>query len=156
MSFIAQVLLADVPALENYSDRILSFHYCDECSKEGKMSFGWGSPDPEGYNVTIHEATAETQIDGLGLLAESIVDAHSVSFRNVEEMPGYADTCVLFTKRPEGYPAGKSDLDEEIYPGLIHVSRSKLGGWPRWVQGADWPRDKPQEATLRISQIPPL
>jgi len=38
MSFIAQVLLADVPALEQYSDRLLSFHYCDKCSKEGKMS----------------------------------------------------------------------------------------------------------------------
>jgi uncharacterized protein YwqG len=145
MSFIAQVLLADVPALNEYSDKLLSFHYCDECSKEGKMSFGWGGPNSEGYDVTIHETTTETQMDGLGLLAESIVDAYSASFRDVEEVPGYADTCVLFTKRPEDYPAGKSDFDEEIYPGLIHVARSKLGGWPTWEQSPQWPRDRPQE-----------
>ncbi len=153
MTFIAQVLLADVPTLENYSDRILSFHYCDECSKEGKMSFGWGGPNPEGYDVTILPAPAGTQIDGLGLLAEPIVDAHSVSFRNVEEAPGYADTCALFTKRPEGYPARKSDSDDEIYPGLIHVGRSKLGGWPTWVQSAQWPRDKPQEWLAFVLQL---
>src|SRR5260370_26217770 len=70
MSFIAQVLLAEVRALNEYSDKLLSFHYCDECSKEGKMSFGWGGPNPEGYDITIHETTTETQMDGLGLSTE--------------------------------------------------------------------------------------
>jgi hypothetical protein len=153
MSFIAQVLLADVPTLENHSDRILSFHYCDECPKEGKMSFGWGGPNPESYDVTIHPTAIETQIDGLGLLAESIVDAHSVSFRNVEEVPGYTDTCELLTKRPEDYPGRKDDFDEEIYPGLKSVARSKLGGWPTWVQSAQWPRDKPQEWLAFVLQL---
>src|SRR5262249_48684289 len=100
MSFVAQVLLADVPSLEKFSDQLLSFHYCDECSKEGKMSFGWRDPNHQGYDVTIHEVTAETSIDVLGLAAESIVDSYSVSFRDFEEVPGYADTCVMFVKRP--------------------------------------------------------
>jgi uncharacterized protein YwqG len=30
-------------------------------------------------------------------------------------------------------------LDEDIYPGLKHVSKSKIGGWPSWVQGPVWP-----------------
>jgi hypothetical protein len=153
MSFIAQVVLADVPGLEEYSDQLLSFHYCDECSKEGKTAFGWGSRNPEGYDITIHKAMTATQTDGLGFAAEPIVDAHSLSFRDVEEVPGYADTCVYFVKRPEGYPAGKSDFDQEIYPGLIHVARSKLGGWPTWVQGADWPRDRPQEWLALVMQL---
>jgi uncharacterized protein YwqG len=153
MSFIAQVLLADVQALNEYSDKLLSFHYCDECSKEGKMSFGWGRSNPEGYDVTIHETTAATQIDGLGLATEPIVDACSVSFRDVEEVPGYADTCELFTKRPEDYPARESEFDEKIYPGLIHVARSKLGGWPNWVQGAGWPRDHPQKWLTFVLQL---
>src|SRR5207249_448474 len=110
-------------------------------------------PNPEGYDVTIHEMTAETSTDGLGLVAESIVDAHSVSFCEVEEVPGYADTCGLFTKRPEGYPGGKSDFDEEIYPGLIHVAVSKVGGWPTWEQGADWPRDRPQDWLAFVLQL---
>jgi hypothetical protein len=153
MSFIAQVLLSDVSRLEKYSDQLLSFHYCDECSKEGKMSFGWGGPNPQGYGITIYEAAAVRQTDGLGLTAESIVDAHSVSFRDVEEVPGYADTCVLFTKRPEDYPGGKSDFDEEIYPGLVHVARSKVGGWPTWEQGANWPRDRPQDWLAFVLQL---
>jgi hypothetical protein len=153
MSFIAQVLLTDVPNLEKYSDHLLCFHYCDECSREGKMSFGFGGPNPGGYDVTIHGATAQTSPDGLGLVAESIVDACSVSFRDVEEVPGYSDTCVLFIKRPEDYPGGKSDFDEEIYPGLIHVARSKLGGWPSWAQGAGWPRDHPQKWLTFVLQL---
>jgi uncharacterized protein YwqG len=153
MSFIAQVLLADVPRLENYSGNLLSFHYCDQCIKEGKMSFGWGDGNPESYNLTIRAAVSETQTDGLGLVGESIVDAYSISFRDVEEVPGYADTCVLFTKRPEDYPSRKDEFDKEIYPGLIHVARSKLGGWPNWVQGADWPRDRPQDWLAFVLQL---
>jgi hypothetical protein len=153
MSFIAQVLLADVPGLEKYSEQLLSFHYCDECSKEGRMSFGFGGPNPQGYDVTIHEASAAIPTDGLGLAAESIVDAYSVSFRDVEEVPGYSDTCVLFIKRPEDYPGRKSDFDDEIYPGLVHVARSKLGGWPNWEQGADWPRNRPQDWLAFVLQL---
>jgi hypothetical protein len=126
MSFIAQVRLSDVPRLEKHSNQLLSFHYCDECSKEGKTSFGWNDQNVKAYDLTIHELT--TEIDGLGLTAEPIIDACSVSFRDVEEVPGYSDTCVLFIKRPEDYPARKSEFDDEIYPGLIHVARSKLGG----------------------------
>ncbi len=153
MSFIAQVLLADTPYLEEYGDRLLSFHYCYECSGELNMSFGWGGPNPKGYDVTIHTGVADRLIDGLGLVAGSIVDPHSVSFRDLEEVPGYSDTCDLIENRPEDYPGGKHDFDVEIYPSVIHVPHAKLGGWPRWVQSAQWPRNRPDESVEFVLQL---
>jgi hypothetical protein len=152
--FIAQVLLADTPYLEECRDKLLSFHYCDECSKEGKMAFGWGGPNPKGYDVTIHSRVADTPIDGLGLVSAPIVDPYTVSFRDVEEVPEYADTCDLIGNRPEDLRRTQThDFDEKIYPGLLHMPRTKVGGWPTWMQSAAWPRNRPDESVEFVLQL---
>jgi len=50
-----------------------SFHYCDECSKEGgRKSLGWVERRSEGSDVTIHETVGATQIDDRGVAAEPL------------------------------------------------------------------------------------
>ncbi len=45
MAFVAQVLLCNVPGLERFGSHLYSFHYCQECTLAGDMSFGWSDPD---------------------------------------------------------------------------------------------------------------
>ena len=45
MAFIAQIRLSDVPSCEQLTSHLYSFHYCNECTLTGDMSFGWAPPD---------------------------------------------------------------------------------------------------------------
>jgi hypothetical protein len=138
MSFVAQARLADVPALRRFASVLASFHYCQECAYDGHMPWGWNDrPDNKGYDISLFEMSQESP-DQLGMTAEPIIAPHTVvGFRDVVEVPKPDDLDIWY--RPDDYPQGKDDFDENIYLGLVHVARAKLGGWPTWVQAPAWP-----------------
>ena len=55
MSFMAQFRLSDIPLFESQRDSLVSFHYCEQCSYEGNMSFGWNADygNITGYDVSV-------------------------------------------------------------------------------------------------------
>jgi hypothetical protein len=64
----------------------------------------------------------------------------SAAFLDADEVPGLEDAWALDLKPPpELFSGGDDDFDERIGLGLIHVARSKVGGWPHWVQAPEWP-----------------
>jgi hypothetical protein len=136
MSFLGQVLLQDVPGRQSEKG-LVSLHYCLKCSDQGQMSFGRGGRY-RGYAVTIFDDLAAAP-DGLGTRARSCLPALVASLSEVEEFPGLHDCWELGIELPDAEIEGAGDLDEEIWPGVVHVARSKLGGWPSWDQDSQWP-----------------
>lgn len=55
------------------------------------------------------------------------------------EVPLPEDAGIAWGKWPEDYPTLADDFDERLYHGVIHIRRSKVGGWPTWVQSPAWP-----------------
>jgi len=156
MSFMAQFRLSDVPSLEQHRDSLVSFHYCDECSLEGNMTWGWDDPEGNtGYDVSVLTPIAGRKPDGLGTVAEVAIDPHSVQLRDVMEVVGYEDVFYEFgfDSLPEDYPQEKSPFDENVYPGAIHVSRSKLGGWVSWLHECRLPPIEEHERLHFIGQL---
>lgn len=139
MAFMAQVLLSDVPELAGDTS-LLSFHYCVECEYAGNMSFGandlWGN---RGYSVDLLSMPVG-EADGLGVVVPSPLPSNDVGFSEADEIPALEDLAEHEVDAlPPGFPAKNDDFDERVWPGLVHVARSKLGGWPSWVQWAEWP-----------------
>jgi hypothetical protein len=149
MSFVAQVRLADVPALRSFPGLLASFHYCQECAYEGRMAWGWDDKlgNKGGYDVVFLD-TAKESADQRGIVAASMVEPHTVvAYRDAAEVPQPDDLEIW--DPPEDYPQNRDDFDEHIFPGLVHVARSKLGGWPTWVQSPSWP-PAPNGATVEL------
>lgn len=154
LSFIGQFLLSDIPNFESHADSLVSFHYCQQCAYDGNMSFGWEPlEDDTRYDVTIHTSASSKNTDDLGTIAEVVVQPHTVTFRNLLEVPGYEDTIKTFSDIPGDYPQGDDDLDENIYTGLIHVMNRKLGGWPSWVQYPNPPDVSDDEQLYFLGQL---
>jgi uncharacterized protein YwqG len=139
MSFVAQFLLSVIPTLSEYGQTLLSFHYCQECAWLGNMAWGWTTPEVSGYDFSILLNVDSTKSDGMGEVAEQMVKPYSTSFRDVYEVPSFEDAGRKYKKYPKDYPQGEDDFDENVYPGLVHVMRSKIGGWPSWQQDPEWP-----------------
>jgi uncharacterized protein YwqG len=141
MAFVAQILLSDVPLNDMPENALLSFHYCDRCSQDGGTSFGCFDTENRGYDLTILYDVDKAKVDMKGLTAPSITKSYSISFRDVEEVPGMLaeDAGIKHDNLPIDFPQGHGDLEEDIYPGLKHISNSKIGGWPSWVQYPEWP-----------------
>lgn len=138
MAFMAQVLLSDVPELTGNAG-LLSFHYCVGCQDAGDMSFGASDTSNRGYSVVMF-TDLDRVGDGLGQTVPSPLPSHSVSFSDVIEVPAMEDLAEEeLGALPPDYPAGDDDFDEQVWPGVVHVARSKLGGWPHWQQSAEWP-----------------
>jgi uncharacterized protein YwqG len=154
MSFMAQFRLSDVPTFESYCDSLVSFHYCQQCSYEGTMSFGWRC-EPDGHNVSVINAIGDKQADGLGTIAEVVIDPQSVAFRDAMDAPGSEDTVrsLNLPSIPDDYPQGAGDFDENIYPGVIHIAKRKVGGWPTWVQYPEPPETNAHEKLHFIGQL---
>jgi uncharacterized protein YwqG len=143
MSFIAQIFLPDVPSLEKYQDALLSFHYCNLCSQEGNMAWGWSDRAHAGYNITLFKAVSRKEPDNIGIVQEPLAVSYNTNLRDIAEVPSsYEDVGLTFKDVPKEFPQAKNDFDENVYPNLIHISRSKLGGWPTWVQSPEWPNSK--------------
>ena len=141
MNFVVQILLSDVPLSDMPANALLSFHYCDECTMGGRMSFGCFDKQNKGYDLTIFYDINKAKADMKGLLAPSLTKSYNISFRDVEEVPGglCEDANINHVNLPKDFPHGKDEFNENIYPGLKHVSNSKVGGWPSWVQYPEWP-----------------
>jgi len=157
MSFMAQFLLSDIPTFESHGDSLVAFHYCHECSYEGNTSYGWDDRlgNKDGYDISVINGIAGRQPDGLGVIAEVAIDPQSVAFRNVMDAPGYEDTMrtIDLPSVPDDYPRGDDEFDEDIYPGVIHIARSKVGGWPTWVQNSEPPETNADEQLHFIGQL---
>ena len=157
MSFMAQFLISDIPSFRAHSDSLISFHYCQQCSYNGNMSLGWNCTfgNIHGYKVSVIDHIGERKPDGLGAIAEVVIDPQSVTFRDVMDAPGYEDTINSFnlSSIPDDYPQGADDLDENIYPGIIHIARRKVGGWPTWVQNPEPPQVRDRERSYFIGQL---
>jgi uncharacterized protein YwqG len=141
MNFVAQVLLSDVPGLSLPDNTLLSFHYCDTCTMEGRMPFGWEDKQNRGYDISILQDIDKRKPDSRGFAAAQYGTSYKVTFREINEVPAYEDAGIVHKDIPKDYPQGKDDFDENIYPGLQHVARAKIGGWPNWVQYPTWPCD---------------
>jgi hypothetical protein len=152
MSFMAQVRLADVPGLEKRSE-LLAFHYCQQCADEGRMSSGCHDDGAQGYELTLLRADEKKATDGLETVAEVVIPPRRVALRKVLEVPGYEQTSIMFPDLPDDYPEGEDDLDERIYSRCKHVARSKLGGWPSWVQSPAPPDIQEGQALHFVAQL---
>lgn len=155
MNFVAQVLLSDVPLAGMPENSLLSFHYCNQCIMEGRMPFGWKDKENKGYDLSILCNIDIRKPDVGGLAAASLTKSYSVTFRDVAEVPGRLceDANIETVNLPKDFPQGKDDLDEDIYPGLKHVPKSKIGGWPSWVQFPEWPVNKQEERYEFLGQL---
>lgn len=152
MSFMGQVRLADVPGLEERSE-LISFHYCQQCAYDGRMSSGCHDDGAHGYEVTLLTPDEKMATDGLATVAEVVIPPHQVALRDVLEVPGYEQTSIMFPDLPDDYPGGEDDFDERIYSGCKHVARSKIGGWPSWVQSPQPPAIQKGEALHFVAQL---
>lgn len=138
MAFTAQVRLSDVPGLADETG-LLSFHYCLSCTHEGRMSFGRTDAENRGYAVTLLE-NIEAPPDGLGLATPGCLPEMRVAFSDADEVLGIEDASALGLELPPDlFSEGEDDFDEDVGRGLVHVARSKLGGWPHWQQFPEWP-----------------
>jgi len=154
MNFVAQILLSDVSLPDMPRNVLLSFHYCDECSMEGKMSWGWRDSQNRGYDLSIFYDVDQRKSDSLGLVASSLAKSYCISFRDLEEVPhDEEDAHINRFDLPKDYPQKKDDFDENIYPGLKHIAKSKIGGWPTWVQYPEWPRNDFNQKFLFLGQL---
>jgi uncharacterized protein YwqG len=153
MSFMAQIKLSDVPGILPVDEALLSFHYCQECTYEGNMSFGLADPDHacEGYDLTLFDDPDAVQPDRLGIVAEDVLGPNMVRFSDRDETPNLEDIwnieaiSLLLPHRTtdeheldcifsDAYPFNEAD-----YPDFIHIPTSKVGGWPSWAQSPEWP-----------------
>ena len=154
MSFMAQVRLSDVPGFESEDNTLISFHYCQQCAYDGKMSWGWDCcSNRSGYAVSVISEISSRKGDQLGAVAEVVIEPHIVTLLDVTEIPGYEETTNLFPETPDDYPQGEDDFDENVYPGVKHVELSKLGGWPSWVQSPNPPATVDNEGLRFIAQF---
>jgi uncharacterized protein YwqG len=155
MNFIAQILLSDVPLPNMAQNSLLSFHYCDKCTSDGKMSYGWHDKKNRSYDLSIFDNVSIQTADIKGLVAKQLTKSYGVSFRDIEEVPGglCEDANIEIVDQPKDYPQGKDEFDENIYPGLKHVSKSKIGGWPSWAQFPEWPVNEDGKKYEFIGQL---
>jgi uncharacterized protein YwqG len=152
MAFQAQVRLADLPSAGGDTG-LLSFHYCQQCSEDGRMSFGRSDRENRGYAVTLFEDISAPH-DGGARSAESWLPAASVSFSETREIPCIEDLWALSCTVPEDFAASAtSDFDESIGPGCIHVFRSKVGGWPSWQQTPEYPECGEGRRMMFVAQL---
>lgn len=154
MTFIAQFLLSDAPLSDMPENALLSFHYCEECTELGNMPWGWTDSKNSGYDLTIFQDVNQKQNDNLGFVVPPLTKSYSVELQEKNEVLGYeesADNDLL--DLPNDYPQGKDDFDENIYPGLKHIHKSKIGGWPSWVQYPEWPTNEKGDKYTFFGQL---
>jgi uncharacterized protein YwqG len=154
MAFQFQLRLKEVPGFSD-DDGLLSFHYCEQCGFEGHMAFGWNHTEDRGYDVRLIERVDGTTADELGSVAKSPLDPSSITFTEVSEIPAHFDwPRDLWARVPDDiYDPLPDDLAETLGYGLTHVSRSKVGGWPSWVQNPEWPSCPHHGKLVFVAQI---
>ncbi len=155
MAFIGQFLLSDVPGLEHLTSHLYSFHYCDECSLAGDMSFGWAPPETSPQPIPF-PSLKQRLLNLLGIAPiptiEPWQDSQSYDitiFSGVDELESdglgaAAESPVLpqalQTRRVSEIPSDPDYPEDLPDPReIVHVGVSKIGGWPTWVQDRQVP-----------------
>jgi len=138
LAFIMQVDLADVAGCNFSQAELLSFHYCQQCSYDGQMP--WGFPDDvgRGYDVSVMDTSAGQEPDHRGQISESPVPPKAVTFEDVDEIPEIGDWDII----PDADVATLNRVaydDFQLIPATQHIEKSKIGGWPTWCQNPEWP-----------------
>lgn len=147
MSFVAQIRLDDVPGLER-PPTLVSFHYCDRCTDDGKMPWGWEDKGRQlRYRLSIFP-DIEQGVDGLGLVADSRIVPQMPTFHGGTESLGIEDIWKRFPETSVPYGISNYGLDD-----VFHEQRSKLGGWPSWVQHPLRPKDEQGEKMRFFAQL---
>jgi hypothetical protein len=151
MSFFAQVRLSDVPGFRD-DPALLSLHYCVACADEGQMSFGYDDTrNPSGYRVDLFPQADAIVHDGLGVVGK-LVPERVARFVPTEEVMALDDYWGL-TDQSFDYPIEAQDFDAEGYPDYANKDQAKTGGWPSWVQSADWltcPHGRPYHFVAQV------
>ena len=139
MAFMIQILLNDVPALEARNKSLLSFHYCTQCMYDGRMAWGFQDAENRGYDVRVIDSVESKEPDNLITLGEATLPPSAVTFSDFLEVPSADDMSekVRASLQDDYFQSG--DFEENNYRGLIHRPLCKVGGWPSWVQSAEWP-----------------
>ncbi len=149
-----QIAAKDVPGLSSQpQESLIVFHYCNQCSP-----FGWPYDDtyslPGSYDVRLFQNVNNYPVDSFGILTESPLAASEVKLSEVTEIPGSQDLPIEIGELAgDDYPCFSDDFSDDVFPGLKHVQRSKIGGWPSWVQNNDWPLDRNGEKMCFLCQI---
>ena len=161
MSFIAQIKLRDVPGFDSNDHRLLSFHYCEDCARNGEMPWGWPDDRNRGYDLRFLD-TDSSSPDGLGCVARDWIGSQDVEFESVLEIPYPGDLeeqralelpTDFFSYVPPTFDEYSAIPSDDIYPGLRHVSGTKLGGYPSWQQNPDWPKTASGSRMQFIAQL---
>ena len=146
MTFVAQINLSDCPDTSVRWHGLLSFHYCNECSFEGNMAFGWNDNDTHNYDVGAFMDLTVTS-DGLGNVAKTSVTNRQVSLESVQEVQDWEDMPddlskiipdEVFDFVPPDYDPYSLIPSDNLWPSVKHVQGTKIGGHPTWVQSAEW------------------
>lgn len=155
MAFMVQILLSDVPRCSLQTPTLLSFHYCVECMHAGRMSHGYGDLKVDRcYDLSLFTNLSQAAPDRQGVLASPCLKPCTVRLSEVSEVPSIEDMSERVVELlPDDYPQFKDDFDDNVYPGLIHVQTSKLGGWPSWMQRAEWPEWEEDADILFMGQL---
>lgn len=144
MTFVAQVLLSDLP--ESPDDKaLLSFHYCLECNSLGCGSFGHGDARSAGHDVRIFEDASQLHPDGNGPSGgetASFVACYE-SRKEIMSIPDVWQRGVEYDEEPEddgddSHPLYAEDFERAGFTDYGTVAGDKLGGWPSWIQDAGW------------------
>ncbi|WP_197528875.1 DUF1963 domain-containing protein [Aeoliella mucimassa] len=146
MSFVMQIRVDEVPGFDQ-PPTLLSFHYCDSCTLEGKMPFGWTDQGHQlRYSVQLF-SDLECVPDGLQVVAES-----RAPVAKVQRLDG-SETLNLFDIW-ETFPATQSqdfEMDDSILG--LNEECSKLGGWPSWYQNPEYPEDDDGSVMSFVGQL---
>ncbi len=134
MDFMAQFRLDEIPG-QKWPPTLLSFHYCMQCSYDGKMAFGWKDDGRQRrYDVRIWKNLDLTP-DGLGQTTPWEGTPQVATLNRGVETIGYEDVGRRF-QASRFLKRGPWELEHGF-----HDERSKIGGWPSWVQHPDRPED---------------
>lgn len=150
MTFIAQILLSDLPDPGQAENSLLSFHYCIVCAYEGRMSHGWTDAKNRGYDVRLFERPERFTVDVAGLSTKSIGRSGSVRLTDAMDFPNFED---LPSELHDLAEFGEfEDEEEEEDTWYENITETKVGGWPSWVQSAQWPVAE-NERMMFVAQV---
>jgi uncharacterized protein YwqG len=145
MAFVGQFRLDEAPGFSQ-PPTLLSFHYCEKCTDNGLMPFGWEDRGRQlRYRVSLF-SDLDSPADGLGVVADSRVVAQTPRFEAGLETLNIEGIWENFpeTRVPHGVPES---------PNIFHETRSKLGGWPSWEQHPVRPEDQMGEEMQFVGQL---
>jgi hypothetical protein len=101
------------------------------------MSFGYDDTDnPSGYRVDLFPDADAMVPDGLGIVGKPVLE-RVARFVPAEEVMALDDYWEL-TDQSFEYPIEAQEFEAEGYPDYSNKHQAKTGGWPSWVQSADW------------------